>query len=84
MMSLCSMECCHKEEEMEEGEGVDGVDGGSEEEGVDYERQHHHHKRHHRHRHHHHRKEPSSIQHIRIPMVNRKPVKFRWVETLLS
>ncbi len=76
-MFVRSVECCHKEE-MEEKESMDDVDGSvAAQEGVDYER---HHGHHHHHRHQHRRKEVPSIQHIRIPMVNRKPVKFRWVE----
>ena len=65
-----SMECVLKEETQEVGGGEESVDGSEE---TDYERHHHHHHHHHRRR----RKEESSIQHIRIPMVNRKPVKFR-------
>ena len=69
---MFSVECCRKEEELETGEGTDKMaDGGVAEEGVDYERRHHQ------------RKELASIQHIKIPMANRKPVKFRWVGACL-
>lgn len=62
---LFSVECCQREEEEEEGEGEvkEEVDGKVI---LDVQRQRSH------------RRESSAIQHIKIPMVNRKPVKFRY------
>ena len=61
-----SVECCQKEEE-EEGE--DMVDGGRGIDQTDHQRE--------GGRRRVYAKETSSIQHIKIPMVNKKAVKFR-------
>ena len=61
-----SVECCHREEEEYTQRGRDETDGGVGGEGseqTDFDQQF---------------SGGSSIQHIRIPMVDRKPVKFRY------